>query len=130
MSESEGLSTLANWMIAHGYATGHGDTAEDLLSELVAQVSGGDGMVRVPREPSIGLLVSIACRLDHSFYAQRTGMSPFILDESDDEFRRRQQSLLADAKRAHEEIVGKGFYAPEREDYYVAMPAAAEKETG
>ncbi len=56
MSESEGLSTLANWMIAHGYATGHGDTAEDLLSELVAQVSGGDGMVRVPREPKPGLL--------------------------------------------------------------------------
>ena len=56
MSESEGLSTLANWMIAHGYATGHGDTAEDLLSELVAQVSGGDGMVRVPREPSNEML--------------------------------------------------------------------------
>lgn len=60
MSESEGLSTLANWMIAHGYATGHGDTAEDLLSELVAQVSGGDGMVRVPREPSEAMQEAVA----------------------------------------------------------------------
>jgi hypothetical protein len=25
---------LARWMIRHGYATGHGDTTEDLLSEL------------------------------------------------------------------------------------------------
>lgn len=51
-SLSSETEAIAAWMIAHGYATGHGDTAEDLLSELVAQVSGGDGMVRVPREPS------------------------------------------------------------------------------
>jgi len=25
---------LAHWMIEHGYATGHGDTIEDLLTEL------------------------------------------------------------------------------------------------
>jgi Mg2+/Co2+ transporter CorB len=29
---------LAAWMIEHSYATGHGDTAEDLLKELVGQV--------------------------------------------------------------------------------------------
>lgn len=39
VSESAELNTLADWMIAHGYVTGHGDTAEDLLAELVAQVS-------------------------------------------------------------------------------------------
>jgi hypothetical protein len=26
--------SVALWMIAHGYATGHGDTVEDMLSEL------------------------------------------------------------------------------------------------
>jgi hypothetical protein len=29
---------LASWMIAQGYATGHGDTTEDLLKELEWQV--------------------------------------------------------------------------------------------
>jgi hypothetical protein len=31
-------SKLAAWMIAKGYATGHGDTTEDLLKELEWQV--------------------------------------------------------------------------------------------
>ena len=29
---------VAEWMIRHGYATGHGDTVEDLLAELVARL--------------------------------------------------------------------------------------------
>jgi len=29
---------LAQWMIQHGYATGHGDTVEDLLQELDWQI--------------------------------------------------------------------------------------------
>lgn len=29
---------IAQWMITHSYATGHGDTIEDLLSELIGQV--------------------------------------------------------------------------------------------
>jgi hypothetical protein len=29
---------LAQWMIQHSYATGHGDTMEDLLKELEGQV--------------------------------------------------------------------------------------------
>jgi len=30
---------LAQWMIAKGYATGHGDTVEDLLQELEWQIA-------------------------------------------------------------------------------------------
>ena len=29
---------VARWMISHGYATGHGDTTEDLLEELEWQI--------------------------------------------------------------------------------------------
>jgi hypothetical protein len=29
---------VAQWMIANGYATGHGDTVEDLLRELTWQI--------------------------------------------------------------------------------------------
>jgi len=28
---------VAKWMISRGYATGHGDTTEDMLAELEAQ---------------------------------------------------------------------------------------------
>jgi hypothetical protein len=34
---SRGLEEIARWMISHGYATGHGDSIEDLLGELEAQ---------------------------------------------------------------------------------------------
>lgn len=30
--------SLARWMIDHGFATGHGDTLDDLLKELTWQV--------------------------------------------------------------------------------------------
>jgi hypothetical protein len=32
---------VAAWMIEHSYATGHGDTLDDLLQELVAQAKDG-----------------------------------------------------------------------------------------
>jgi hypothetical protein len=35
MSDKE---ILAQWMMQHGYATGHGDTMEDLLAELDIQI--------------------------------------------------------------------------------------------
>lgn len=31
------LEKVALWMIEHGYATGHGDTVEDMLGELESQ---------------------------------------------------------------------------------------------
>jgi hypothetical protein len=33
------INKLANWMIAKGYATGHGETMEDLLAELDWQIA-------------------------------------------------------------------------------------------
>lgn len=35
----EDRETLARWMLGHGFATGHGDTVDDLLSELEWQIS-------------------------------------------------------------------------------------------
>jgi hypothetical protein len=34
----EAREAVAQWMIAHSYATGHGDTIQDLLGELEAQI--------------------------------------------------------------------------------------------
>jgi endonuclease YncB( thermonuclease family) len=36
-AEQSALERIAVWMIERGYATGHGDTIEDLLAELEAQ---------------------------------------------------------------------------------------------
>lgn len=35
----EDREKLALWMMGHGYATGHGDTIDDLLSELEWQIN-------------------------------------------------------------------------------------------
>lgn len=32
------FDTVAQWMMMRGYATGHGDTVEDMLAELEAQI--------------------------------------------------------------------------------------------
>lgn len=37
ISDDAGREAVAQWMIKHGYATGHGDTIEDMLGELEAQ---------------------------------------------------------------------------------------------
>jgi hypothetical protein len=38
LAQAAERNKLAAWMIAQGYATGHGDTTEDLLKELEWQV--------------------------------------------------------------------------------------------
>ena len=38
LAQAAERNKLASWMIAQGYATGHGDTTEDLLKELEWQV--------------------------------------------------------------------------------------------
>jgi hypothetical protein len=38
MAQAAERNKVAQWMIAKGYATGHGDTVEDLLKELEWQV--------------------------------------------------------------------------------------------
>lgn len=38
MAQAAERNKVANWMVAKGYATGHGDTTEDLLQELEWQV--------------------------------------------------------------------------------------------
>lgn len=37
---TEVRENLAAWMILHGFSTGHGDTIEDLITELLPQLEG------------------------------------------------------------------------------------------
>lgn len=75
--------------------------------------------VTVPLEPSKGLLTSIALRLDHGLGC------PGYYDQfprfDGDTHQGRLDQALTDAKRAHEEIVGTGFYTPKREEYYLSL---------
>lgn len=50
----DGREAVAIWMMTHGYATGHGDTIEDLLGELVTQVRES---IPGPIEPSFDLVI-------------------------------------------------------------------------
>ena len=54
---------LAAWMIERGYATGHGDTVEDLLKELEWQI---DERIRNEREACAKVLFDYAERDDLS----------------------------------------------------------------
>jgi hypothetical protein len=40
MADTDPCHDVAVWMLLHGYVTGHGDTLDDLLTELVAGVAG------------------------------------------------------------------------------------------
>lgn len=90
------------------------------LSALSAQ----EQWVQVPREPTRGLLMSIALRLDHGLgcpgYYDQT-----LLGGKPGDHQRRLDMALADARRAYDEIVGAGFWSQERNADYEAMLAAA-----
>lgn len=62
-------------------------------------------------EPPLGLLISIAMRMDHSFLCPN-------FHETEENFRKRQKSLLSDARRAWEEVTGRGFWTKDNNTGY------------
>lgn len=80
-----------------------------------------------PASPPYGLLVSMATRQDHGF-----GVKQFRFDlgayETDEEWANRQKSLLLDALRMWEEMNGKGFWSPEKNENYERGLTPAMKE--
>lgn len=69
--------------------------------------------VMVPVEPHLGVLVSMAVCLDHGF-----GLLPV----------ERQESRLYDMRKLYDEVVGKGYYQPTREEYYQNFVGAKVKD--
>jgi hypothetical protein len=74
---------------------------------------------RVPIEPSLGLLVSMAIRYDHSLGV------PGYYDQFKEGNGTTHAGVLASVirimRQLHEEVVGTGFYKPEKEAEYAAM---------
>ena len=46
---AEERTKLPAWMLKHGFATGHGDTTDDMLRLLAEQIA--EGLVRIVKEP-------------------------------------------------------------------------------
>lgn len=82
----------------------------------------GDTHVVVPIEPPRGLLVSMALRADHGLFApsQFDGVSTA----------RKLAAALSSARQQHEEVVGKGFWSPERDASYSASADDAQMALG
>lgn len=90
-----------------------------------------DGFAIVPLEPGKGLLMSMALRYDHAlgcpgYYDQE----PFGKPLGGISHQKRLESTICTMRQLHEEVVGTGFYSPEREEYYRAMIAAAPSAPG
>lgn len=86
-----------------------------------------EGKVLVPIKPTIGLLMSMAIRHDHGLGIPGYYDQAFQLKASNGvTHARRLECAIAEMSKLHEEVVGTGFYSPEKEDGYAAMC----KETG
>ena len=82
--------------------------------------------VAVPLEPPYELLVSMAIRYDHGLGCPGYYDSfPIQLGAT---HKQRLDSTISVMRQLYEEVVGKGFYSPERADYYrnIAERAAPE----
>lgn len=80
---------------------------------------GVEGHVSVPVEPSPGLLASMAMRYDHGIFLSPDPRSS-LLPVSEEARARRISSTISTMRQLHEEVVGTGFYSPDRETQYAS----------
>ena len=100
-----------------------------LLREAIeaAAALSAEGMVMVPKEPSIGRLVSMAIRSDHGLGVP--GYYDQVLFQNEGlTHAKRMEVAIRDMRQLYEEATGRGFYNDGREDEYKAMLAAAKGE--
>ena len=70
--------------------------------------------------PPVGLLVSMAIRLDHGLGCPGYYDSP-AFSASGLTHKRRLEAATSTARQLWEEVVGQGFYSPQREQYYAQL---------
>lgn len=61
------IGKLASWMMQHGYATGHGESVDDLLAELTWQI---EEKIEMEREACAKILDEMAAKDKLSNYYQ------------------------------------------------------------
>lgn len=87
---------------------------------LPPSVPVGADAVMVPKEPSEGVLVSMAIRYDHGLGVPGYYDQPLFGAENGGH-KRRMESTVAKMRQLYEEVVGAGFYSREREEEYAAL---------
>lgn len=88
----------------------------DILLERVAALEASHS-AKLPKEPSPGLLMSMALRYDHALGCDGYYDSP----ESGITHAQRLKSTLSTMRQIYEEVAGTGFYAPDKESSYAVM---------
>lgn len=78
------------------------------------------GLVLVPQEPTPGLLMCMAIRHDHALGCPGYYDQPLFAGQLGSH-QKRLDAALREMKKLHEEVVGQGFYRPDRERAYVEL---------
>jgi hypothetical protein len=77
----------------------------------------------LPKEPPIGLLMSMAIRYDHGLAIPGYYDSHPFRKPSDPSHAQRLEGTISTMRQLYEEVSGHGFYIPELEDQYAARYA-------
>ncbi len=99
----------------------------DQVAETFRKQLDTAGIAIVPVEPPAGLLVSMAICLDHGFGLPAQMLGGVPIGQSAE----RKQAMLSDMRKLYDEVVGRGYWKPEREAQYLAWaPPAGPVELG
>lgn len=85
--------------------------------------------VTVPKEPSIGRLMSMAIRDDHALGMPGYYDQPLFRDAGHVGHARRVECAIGQMRQLYEEATGQGFYSENKEGDYAAIYEASIKET-
>lgn len=101
--------------IISGLAPGQGEAVLKALKDA--------GYAVVPIRPSDGVLMSMAIRMDHALGVEGyyDNVPMFMRGPNHASHADRKSVALADARRCYEEVVGTGFYHPEKEKDYASL---------
>ncbi|NGM56530.1 hypothetical protein G5C63_19685 [Stenotrophomonas pavanii] len=90
---------------------------------IIAALTPPEGYVLVPVQPTPGLLMSMAIRGDHALGCPGYYDQEMFTAGGHVGHQRILEVAISEARNHHEEVVGTGFYTPEKEAAYVAMLA-------
>lgn len=124
--EKRALDQLARLLQSGGFE-GELRVGREFGKALVAEIAAltpPEGYVLVPVEPTPGLLMSMAIRSDHALGCPGYYDQEMFTAGGHVGHQRILEVAISEARKQHEEVVGTGFYTPEREAGYAAMLAA------
>lgn len=113
--------------LAAEYARGRNDgwdAAKLHSTQQPPAANAAQDVVTIPVKPTDGLLMSMAIRYDHALGCDGYYDHPLFAD-SGITHKERLDGAIRRMRQLHEEVVGAGFYRPEKESDYAAMKTAA-----